>query len=82
MIEDEARANTAPTDIMLLDCLQARREFAAEANRLYGLDIHVYFNQDLESYNYNYTNNLEQMAQDKVILSSDGTFEIGGGDGE
>ena len=82
MIEDEARANTAPTDIMLLDCLQARREFAAEANRLYGFDIHVYFNQDLESYNFNYANNLEQMAQDKMILSSDGTLEIGGGESE
>lgn len=75
MIEDEARANTAPTNIMLLDCLQARRQFCEKANAKFGLDIHVYFNEDLESYNYNYTNNIEQMAQDKVILSSDGTIE-------
>lgn len=64
MIEDEARANTAPTNIMLLDCLNARREFADKCNKRFGLDIHVYFNEDLESYNYNYTHNIEQMAQD------------------
>lgn len=76
MIEDEARANTAPTNIMLLDCLQARRDFCDKVNRKFGLDIHVYFNEDLESYNFNYTNNIEQMAQDKIILSSDGTMDF------
>lgn len=81
MIEDEARANTAPTNIMLLDCLQARRQFCDKANRKFGLDLHVYFNEDLESYNYNYTNNIEQMAQDKVILSQDESFTgLNGGD--
>jgi len=74
MIEDEARANTAPTNIMLLDCLQARRQFCEKVNRKFGLDVHVYFNEDLESYNFNYTNNIEQMAQDKLILSQDETF--------
>lgn len=74
MIEDEARANTAPTNIMLLDCLQARREFCEKVNAKFGLDVHVYFNEDLESYNFNYTHNIEQMAQDKVILSTDGTL--------
>lgn len=75
MIEDEARANTAPTNIMLLDCLQARREFCEKVNRKFDLDVRVYFNEDLESYNYNYTHNIEQMAQDKVILSTDGTID-------
>ena len=64
MIEDEARANTAPTNVMLLDCLSARRSFCEKVNSKFGLDIHVYFNEDLESYNYNYLNNVEQMAQD------------------
>ena len=64
MIEDEARANTAPTNIMLLDCLDARREFCEKINRKFGLDVRVYFNEDIESYNYNYTHNVEQMAQD------------------
>lgn len=65
MIEDEARANTAPTNIMLLDCLDARREFADKCNRKFGTNIRVYFNEDLESYNFNYTHNIEQMAQDE-----------------
>ena len=76
MIEDEARANTAPTNIMLLDCLNARREFCEKVNRKFGLDIQVYFNDDFESYNFNYTNNIEQMAQDKLILSNDGSFSM------
>lgn len=84
MIEDEARANTAPTNIMLLDCLQARRQFCEKANAKFGLNIEVYFNDDWESYNFNYTNNIEQMAQDKLILSTDGTISgdlpIKGGD--
>lgn len=74
MIEDEARANTAPTNIMLLDCLQARRQACDAINRKFGLNIEVYFNDDWESYNFNYTNNIESMAQDKVILSQDETF--------
>lgn len=75
MIEDEARANTAPTNIQLLDCLTARREFCEKVNRKFGLDVQVYFNEDLESYNFNYTHNIEQMAQDKLIISTDGTLD-------
>lgn len=67
MIEDEARANTAPTNIMLLDCLQARRQFCEKVNDKFGLDIQVYYNEDLESYNFNYMNNIEAMAQDGVV---------------
>lgn len=66
MIEDEARANTAPTNIMLLNCLKARRKMCDDA-REYGLDLHVYFNDDWESYNFNYVNNVESMAQDGLI---------------
>lgn len=84
MIEDEARANTAPTNIMLLDCLNARREFCDEINSKFGLDVHVYFNEDLESYNFNYTHNIEQMAQDKLITPIDETAAnlVGGDDDE
>lgn len=67
MIEDEARANTAPTNVMLLDCLQARRQFCEKANRKFGLNISVYFNDDFESYNFNYLNNIESQAQDGLI---------------
>lgn len=66
MIEDEARANTAPTNVMLLDCLQARRDFCRKMQR-FGFDLHVYFNDDIESYNFNYANNLEALAQDGMI---------------
>ena len=67
MIEDEARANSAATNLMLLDCLQARRDFARRANDKFGLDIQVVFNDDFESYNFNYTNNIESLAQDDLI---------------
>lgn len=67
MIEDEARANTAPTNVMLLDCLQARRQACDSINRRFGLDLHVYFNDDFESYNFNYENNIESMAQDGLL---------------
>ena len=67
MIEDEARANSAATNIMLLDCLQARRDFCKVANVKFGLDIAVYFNDDWESYNFNYINNVESMAQDGLL---------------
>lgn len=71
MIEDEARANSAPTNMMLLDCLQARRQACEALNRRFGLDIHVYFNDDWESYNFNYSNNLESLAQDNMIGGAD-----------
>ena len=63
MIEDEARANTAPTNVMLLDCLSARRDFCRKMER-FGLDLEVYFNEDLESYNFNYLGNIEAQTQD------------------
>ena len=71
MIEDEARANTAPTNIMLLDCLQARRQAAESLNRRFGLNISVYFNDDFESYNFNYLNNIESQAQDGLLTGGD-----------
>ena len=85
MIEQEARANTAPTSIMLLDCLKARRDFCEEVNRKFNLNVHVYFNEDLESYNYNYMNNLEQKAQDGIIddaLLADNAVDGDGGSDE
>lgn len=74
MIEDEARANTAPTNVMLLDCLNARRQFCEKVNSRFGLDVKVFFNDDFESYNFNYVNNIESQAQDKLIMSTDGTI--------
>ena len=84
MIEDEARANTSPTMLMLLDCLNARRKFCKKVNDKFGLELEVYFNEDWESYNFNYTNNIEAMAQDKLILSADESMidVLGGGEDE
>ena len=67
MIEDEARANSAATNLMLLDCLQSRRDFARRANAKFDLNIQVVFNDDFESYNFNYLNNVESMAQDGLM---------------
>lgn len=71
MIEDEARANSAATNIMLLDCLQSRREFCKKANDKFGLDLQVYFNDDWESYNFNYINNLESITQDGLMIEQE-----------
>lgn len=78
MIEDEARANTAPTNIALLNCLNARRDACKRLRELdparFG-DLYVYFNDDWESYNFNYANNVEAQAQDGIV--QDGGAEDG-----
>lgn len=66
MIEDEARANSAPTEIMLMNCLKARRDACDKLNMRFGLNISVYLNEDWESYNFNYMNNIEAMTQDGI----------------
>ena len=65
MIEQEARANTAATEIMRLDGLQPRRAACVELER-FGLNVSCYYNEDLESLNYNYGNNSEAKAQDGI----------------
>lgn len=64
MIEQEALANTAPTNMMLLDCLDGMRDGFEKFNEISGYDVQVYFNEDWESYNYNYVNNIEAVVQD------------------
>lgn len=84
MIEQEAIANTAPTNTLLLNCLQARRDACKRLRQLDPArfaDLNVYFNDDWESYNFNYINNIEAQAQDKLILSGDtvsASVEFGG----
>lgn len=71
MIEDEARANSAPTNVNLLNCLNARRQMCDELRKLdpaIFADTYVYFNDDYESYNWNYLHNVESQAQDGVIV--------------
>ena len=71
MIEDEARANTAPTNVMLMNCLRSRRDACEKLRRLDPVrfaDLNVYFNDDWESYNYNYEHNIEAQAQDGGLI--------------
>lgn len=69
MIEDEARANTAPTNVMLMNCLNARRDAIRKLAKLSSdfANVEVVYNDDIESYNFNYVNNVESMAQDGMI---------------
>lgn len=60
MIEEEARGNSYPTNLMLLDAIQARRDAAEYLNTNFGFNIQVYFNNDYESYNWNYINDIER----------------------
>lgn len=73
MIEDEARANTAPTNVMLTNCLQARRDAVKKLSKLSAdfRNVEVVYNDDLESYNFNYEMNTESLAQDGMIAPID-----------
>lgn len=73
MIEDEARANTAPTNVMLMNCLQARRDAVKKLSKLSAdfRNVEVVYNDDLESYNFNYEMNTESLAQDGMIAPID-----------
>lgn len=74
MIEAEAVGNESPTNIMLLDALDARREACEWLNRQFGLNVNVYFNRDYESYNFNYERNLERQGelQDELAQAAGG----------
>lgn len=74
MIEDEARANSAPTNINLKNCLDSRRYFCDQLRKISPetfSETYVYFNDDFESYNFNYTNNLESLAQDGLLAGDE-----------
>ena len=63
LISSEVESGECHTNIMLLDALDARREAAEYLNRQFGLDVHVYFNRDYESFNYNYLHDLERQGE-------------------
>ena len=62
MISEEAEGGEAASSLMLLDALDARREAAEYLNKRFGLNIHVYYNKDVESANYNFMRDLKDMA--------------------
>lgn len=60
MITEEATQGNATTNILLKNCLDARRwacERLRELDPIAFADTNVYLNDDWESYNYNYLNN-------------------------
>lgn len=62
MIEDEVKGNNTPTNLMLLDAIEARRDACEWLNKNFNLDVHVYFNSDYESYNFNFIKDIERIA--------------------
>lgn len=67
MIEAEVMSSESPIDIRALDGLEARREAAEYLNKTFGLDVHVYFNKDNESENYNLMQNIGDMADQEIL---------------
>ena len=62
-IEDEVRANTAPTNLMTLSPLQCRRTCADYLNERFGLDIRPVWNVDYESDNFNSIHGIKAASQ-------------------
>lgn len=71
MVTDEVRGNTYPTNLMLLDCLDARREACDYLNNNFGLDVQVYFNYDVESYNFNFLMDVERVSASGLMANAD-----------
>ena len=74
MITEEATAGNSTTNILLKNCLDARRWACRQLRELapdvFG-DLQVYLNDDWESYNYNYLNN-------RALLDENGAAQEGG----
>lgn len=76
MITEEATAGNSTTNILLKNCLDARRWACKQLRELspdtFG-DVQVYLNDDWESYNYNYLNN-------RMLLDENNATREGGTD--
>lgn len=66
MIEEEVTGFTEPIQMRKLDALSPRREAAEKLNKMFGLNIKVVWNSDIETSNYNVENNksLEEFNED------------------
>lgn len=82
MITEEATAGNSTTNILLKNCLDARRWACKQLRELapsvFG-DLQVYLNDDWESYNYNYLNN--RALLDENNAQADRPGEGGNDDG-
>lgn len=78
MITEEATAGNSTTNILLKNCLDARRWACRQLRELapsvFG-DLQVYLNDDWESYNYNYLNNRALLDENNAQANQ----PIGGG---
>ena len=63
VIEAEAKANNAPAVLKRLDGLEARRDAARHVSQILGSEVNVYFNDDIESYNWAFANNIERQGE-------------------
>lgn len=77
MVEKEITENSAPTIIKRLDALDARRKAANYLNDKFGLEIEVVFNDDVESYNFAFMNDIEKQGQ--LIADGNASAEDGMG---
>lgn len=82
MITEEATAGNSTTNILLKNCLDARRWACKQLRELapsvFG-DLQVYLNDDWESYNYNYLNNRALLDENNAQANQ--PSEGGNGDG-
>ena len=60
-VQDELKAQEEPVELMRLGWLNCRREAAEKLNARFGLDIHVYWREDLESTNFNFEHNPKEV---------------------
>lgn len=68
MLSDELEAGGATTNILLKNCLDARRWACEKLRQLSPetfKDTFVYLNDDWESYNYNYLNNVQKLEENE-----------------
>lgn len=79
LISDEANGNNNTSNILLKNCLDARRDACEKLRRLspetFG-ELYVYLNDDWESYNYNYLNNRSMLDKNGADEAADMPEEV------
>lgn len=63
LTESESTQNNAPVSLILLDSLKARRMACDYLNKKFNLNIQVVFNKDIESFNWNFENDLQMQEE-------------------
>lgn len=71
MIEDEVTSLQSPSELNRYNPLHARRLAVDKLNERFGLNVRVYWASEWESANYNYTHNIERMADDDLSTGTE-----------